>query len=540
MNKLNDWSNQTGFKFSTSKTQCILFKNKISSINTQPPILSLNNVNLQYSDTLRYLGMIIDQRLNWVQHFKTLKSSCNQRLSILKYIANHGWGSDQSTLSTVYKAFIRSKLEYGAVAYSSSKPSSQNIIRAQFNTGLRLSIGAYHTSPTLSLYVEAGELPPTERQKLIISKYCIKVLLNNSHMHFKNICTPHLLYSYTQNSSNASPFYIRFHKTVNEMHTSIKWLLPYPLTEVAPWNNVKLKTDLTLKKLVKEKTHPVIYHQNLHQILQSFPDRSHIFTDGSKTANGTGAAFTSSGTNMSFTLNNYNSIYTAELYAIKEALKYAISSNANKYMILTDSFSAIQGLSKLLDENSIIVEINNLLFVLSNQNKDICFVWIPSHVGIQGNERVDELARLAANTSSDCHTLTSSDFTNMIKQKLLCSWSTEWLQNTTQNKLRKNKNHIKTYNRPLQRLQQRAITRILIGHSKITHSHLLNREEPPVCSLCNTQITIEHILYDCHKYNNHRQQYQIANLQHRGDKTDVQTIHRLLKFIESINIINSL
>ena len=43
--------------------------------------------------------------------------------------------------------------------------------------------------------------------------------------------------------------------------------------------------------------------------------------------------------------------------------------------------------------NPFIWHIMNLLWLLSDKGTHVCFCWIPSHRGIEGNERVDQLAK---------------------------------------------------------------------------------------------------------------------------------------------------
>ena len=42
-----------------------------------------------------------------------------------------------------------------------------------------------------------------------------------------------------------------------------------------------------------------------------------------------------------------------------------------------------------------------------------------------------------------------------------------------------------------------VLTRLRIGHTRITHSYLFNREGQPYCFGCNTPFTVKHILLDC-------------------------------------------
>ena len=54
------------------------------------------------------------------------------------------------------------------------------------------------------------------------------------------------------------------------------------------------------------------------------------------------------------------------------------------------------------------------------------------------------------------------------------------------------------------RQKERILARIRIGHTRVTHLHLILRTEPPSCDTCNTSITITHLLNDCREYAHHR------------------------------------
>ena len=43
----------------------------------------------------------------------------------------------------------------------------------------------------------------------------------------------------------------------------------------------------------------------------------------------------------------------------------------------------------------------------------------------------------------------------------------------------------------LKRRDQVVISRIIIGHTKITHKYILTKEDQPLCELCKTTLTID-------------------------------------------------
>ena len=49
--------------------------------------------------------------------------------------------------------------------------------------------------------------------------------------------------------------------------------------------------------------------------------------------------------------------------------------------------------------------------------------------------------------------------------------------------------------------------RLRIGHTRLTHSYLLNRQDQPECSHCHCALTVAHVLLECNHYNVVRQRY---------------------------------
>ena len=47
------------------------------------------------------------------------------------------------------------------------------------------------------------------------------------------------------------------------------------------------------------------------------------------------------------------------------------------------------------------------------------------------------------------------------------------------------------------RKENTVLNRLHTGHSYLTHSFILTKEEAPVCAACNTVITVKHILIEC-------------------------------------------
>jgi len=80
-------------------------------------------------------------------------------LNLLRIVAHKDWGADCATLLKLYHSHVRLKLDYGCVVYGSARKSVLESLDRVQNAALRTCLGAFGTSPVVSLHVEAGELP---------------------------------------------------------------------------------------------------------------------------------------------------------------------------------------------------------------------------------------------------------------------------------------------------------------------------------------------------------------------------------------------
>ena len=90
-----------------------------------------------------------------------------------------------------------------------------------------------------------------------------------------------------------------------------------------------------------------------------------------------------------------STIFAAEATAISLALNYYqhMGPVHQDVVVYSDSMSRLQAIEGEDTDNPLICHITNLLWLLSDRGTHGLFCWIPSHCGIEGNERVDQLAK---------------------------------------------------------------------------------------------------------------------------------------------------
>ena len=112
-----------------------------------------------------------------------------------------------------------------------------------------------------------------------------------------------------------------------------------------------------------------------------------IYTDGSKDPQ--------LKISKGFKLQPYISIFMCELTAIFLALNWIQDFKPLNTVIFVDSLSALQAIKGSIYKvnNYIIYDIYNIFTSLSNIGINVILEWIPSHVGILGNELADKEAK---------------------------------------------------------------------------------------------------------------------------------------------------
>ena len=94
------------------------------------------------------------------------------------------------------------------------------------------------------------------------------------------------------------------------------------------------------------------------------------------------------------------------------------------YVICVDSLSCLQAIEHQHIDHPLVLDVLDKYSALVN--KTLLFCWVPSHVGIQGNELADTAAKAALNERLTIMTLAYSDFKPLVKEFIRGKWSDFW------------------------------------------------------------------------------------------------------------------
>jgi len=156
---------------------------------------------------------------------------------------------------------------------------------------------------------------------------------------------------------------------------------------------MKLHANIDLSQHIKRETMDNRFRNLVHSILEDYQDHTKFYTDGSKTEAGVGASVYYNNEIKMNKFPDFCSIYTAEALAISHALEIVKQQKIDHALILSDSLSALNSILNIKQPNTISRIIQNQISLLNSNNQFTTLLWIPSHVGIPGNETADVYAK---------------------------------------------------------------------------------------------------------------------------------------------------
>lgn len=497
INRIQGVAQSIGMKFSTCKTNAIIFTRKRNLPDI--PNLTILNSNIPYVPTCRFLGLTLDTRLSWKPHIEQLKLRCGNKLKLLKVLSGTKWGADRCSMLRVYKAAVCSKLDYGCFVYSSARTTILSRLDSVHHAGIRIATGAFRTSPVLSLCAESGVPPLTFRRHKLAINYISKVYFDDTNPAYNYIFKPKFTVKFRQSHSATLPLSLRVYTAIEEIKRTP---LNAPLDHIPPWTRIKPNFVLTLTNTKKANINVRELQTKFQKLLQPLPSHTLIYTDGSKIGNATGYAVVTHDETYKYRLHELSSIYSAELCAIASGLKLSMTARTNLIVIVTDSLSALKGLENMYAEHPAISIVQEYITMLHEINKEVLLIWAPGHSGIVGNELADKAAKSALTLPIPAKTIvTPSDLALPLKENIKRNWQTMW-EESPPSKLKNIKTSVKAWKSSERdsRREEVVITRLRIGHSRLTHEHLITKEEPPKCTQCRDQLSAQHFFSNCLKY----------------------------------------
>nr|CAI5842026.1 unnamed protein product [Callosobruchus analis] len=316
------------------------------------------------------------------------------------------------------------------------------------------------TSPSTSIHCGSGIPPLRYRIKQLTLNYAIKISAQTKHLNHSIIFDEEVLSQFHRTPISTRPVGVRASEILAEIGSSFPDVEHLTFSEKEPWILASPTINFDSTKYQKGTTPNETIKQQFLNSVEVYQPCIIIYTDGSKISGGVGCTMATDGV-------EYN-----------------------------DSLSALSAINNKSSSDPLITKILNTHHRLFEQSKQIMFLWTP---GIRGNELADEAARQATESTITDVPLSLDDAKAALKVRVFDAWQREW--KISNNYLKLFKPTIKKWSPPpLTRREQVVLTRLRIGHTFLTHSHLLLGNPPETCRRCEVLLTLNHIFLECSLY----------------------------------------
>ena len=119
-------------------------------------------------------------------------------------------------------------------------------------------------------------------------------------------------------------------------------------------------------------------------------------------------------------------IFWAELYALLLAIDVVRHSKEKNFVIFSDSLSSLQSIGGFNVDSDLVQKFLKDYTILAKNGKNIVLFWIPSHVGIPGNEKADAAAKSVLSLSITPMKLPATDMLPRVMKPISEEWQEIW------------------------------------------------------------------------------------------------------------------
>ena len=195
LSNISDWLSANRLSLNVGKSKLLYCTNRdrnpLNNIN-----LKMNNEILKEVDNAKYLGVYIDNKLNWNVQINNIKLRLSKGISILSKIRHY---VPETVLRSLYFTFINSHIEYNLINWGTAPSTNMDIICSKTRKAIRIVSFKGKDEPHLSLFKKHSILPVKKNMELkqasfmwkLTNKYLPPSLASNFRFHRNQVVLLH-------------------------------------------------------------------------------------------------------------------------------------------------------------------------------------------------------------------------------------------------------------------------------------------------------------------------------------------------------------
>jgi hypothetical protein len=150
LSKISDWLSANKLSLNVGKSKLLYYT--IKNRNCLKDIkIKINDEILKEVDSAKYLGVLMDNKLNWNLHVNNIKLRLSKGISILSLMRHY---VPQTTLLSLYFTFINSHIDYNLLNWGTAPPSILETVSSKTRKAIRIISFKEKEESSLPLFIK--------------------------------------------------------------------------------------------------------------------------------------------------------------------------------------------------------------------------------------------------------------------------------------------------------------------------------------------------------------------------------------------------
>ena len=177
LSKIAEWLAANKLSLNVSKSKLLVFSNRHTSVDSNDTDIYINGEKLKEVDHAKYLGALIDNKLNWAYQINAVSLKLSKGVGLLAKIRHY---VPSSILRSLYFSFINPYIDYNLLNWGMATSTSLNAINLKIKKAVRIMSFKERDHHTAALFSELKILPLDKSIDLKYAKFMWK--LNNGYL----------------------------------------------------------------------------------------------------------------------------------------------------------------------------------------------------------------------------------------------------------------------------------------------------------------------------------------------------------------------
>lgn len=181
LNCISRWCQNEGLNINPSKTVLVPFtrRRKVTFKN-----ITIEGCIVQYASSVKYLGVILDDKLNWNLHLEQVISKATIALWVSKNTFGKKWGLKPKMIHWIYTVIVRPRVVYAALVWwpKTKQSTAQKKLEKLQRLACMAMTGAMRSTPSKALEAVLYKLPLHQHVQMEAEKNALRLRRMNTFL----------------------------------------------------------------------------------------------------------------------------------------------------------------------------------------------------------------------------------------------------------------------------------------------------------------------------------------------------------------------